>query len=109
MATLFTKIINREIPGDIVYEDDHAVAFKDIDPKAPLHIIIVPRAEIPGVSAVPESGDHQYLLNAAKNVADNLNLESYRLVINQGADAGQTVDHLHIHLLAGRPFSWPPG
>jgi histidine triad (HIT) family protein len=109
MGTLFTKIINREIPGDIVYEDDHAVAFKDIDPKAPVHIIIVPRAEIPGVSAVPESGDHQYLLNAAKNVADKLNLESYRLVINQGADAGQTVDHLHIHLLAGRPFSWPPG
>jgi histidine triad (HIT) family protein len=109
MATLFTKIINREIPGEIVYEDDHAVAFKDIDPKAPVHIIIVPRAELPGVSAVPESGDHQYLLNAAKNVADKLNLESYRLVINQGADAGQTVDHLHIHLLAGRPFSWPPG
>jgi histidine triad (HIT) family protein len=109
MGTLFTKIINREIPGDIVYEDDHAVAFKDIDPKAPVHIIIVPRAEIPGVSAVSESGDHQFLLNAAKNVADKLNLKSYRLVINQGADAGQTVDHLHIHLLAGRPFSWPPG
>jgi histidine triad (HIT) family protein len=109
MATLFTKIINREISGEIVYEDDHAVAFKDIDPKAPVHIIIVPRAEIPGVSAVSESGDHQFLLNAAKNVADKLNLKSYRLVINQGADAGQTVDHLHIHLLAGRPFSWPPG
>ncbi|HJP83974.1 MAG TPA: HIT domain-containing protein [Fimbriimonadaceae bacterium] len=109
MPTLFTKIINREIPGEIVYEDDHAVAFKDIDPKAPVHIIIVPRAEIPGVSTVPELGDHQYLLNAAKNVAAKLNLESYRLVINQGADAGQTVDHLHIHLLAGRPFSWPPG
>lgn len=110
MATLFTKIINREIPGDIVYEDDHVVAFRDIDPKAPVHVILVPRAEIPGVADVPETGDHQHLLNAARKVAEQLGISNgYRLVINQGEDAGQTVPHLHMHLLAGRALSWPPG
>jgi histidine triad (HIT) family protein len=109
MATLFTKIINREIPADIVYEDDHVVAFRDIEPKAPIHILIVPRAEIPGAAHVPESGDHQYLLNAARKIAEQENLESYRLVINQGPEAGQSVDHLHMHLLGGRKLGWPPG
>ena len=109
MATLFTKIINREIPADIVYEDDHVVAFRDIEPKAPIHILIVPRAEIPGAAHVPESGDHQYLLNAARKIAEQEDLESYRLVINQGPEAGQSVDHLHMHLLGGRKLGWPPG
>jgi len=109
MSTLFTKIINREIPADIVYEDDHVVAFRDIEPKAPIHILIVPREEIPGAAHVPESGDHQYLLNAARKIAEQENLESYRLVINQGPEAGQSVDHLHMHLLGGRKLGWPPG
>ncbi len=110
MATLFTKIINREIPGDIVYEDAHCVAFRDINPVAPVHIIIVPRAEISGVATVPETGDHQFLLNAARTVAEQEGLsEGYRLVLNQGESAGQTVPHLHVHLLGGRDFSWPPG
>ena len=110
MATLFTKIINREIPGDIVYEDAHCVAFRDINPVAPVHIIIVPRAEISGVATVPETGDHPFLLNAARTVAEQEGLsEGYRLVLNQGESAGQTVPHLHVHLLGGRDFSWPPG
>ncbi len=109
MATLFTRIIAREIPGDIVFEDEHCVAFRDIDPKAPTHIIIVPRAEIPGVADVPQTGDHQFLLNAAQAVGKKLGLDSYRLVINQGEDAGQSIPHLHIHLLAGRKLGWPPG
>lgn len=110
MPTLFTKIINREIPADIVYEDEHCVAFRDIDPKAPVHILIVPRAEIPGVADVPESGDHQHLLNAARKVAEQEGLSAgYRLVINQGEEAGQSVPHLHLHLLGGRPLAWPPG
>ncbi len=110
MPTLFTKIINREIPADIVYEDDHVIAFRDIDPQAPVHIVIVPRQEITGVGTVPDSGDHQYLLNAARVIGEQLGLASgYRLVINQGADAGQSVDHLHVHLLAGRKLAWPPG
>jgi histidine triad (HIT) family protein len=110
MPTLFTKIINREIPGDIVYEDEHVVAFRDIEPEAPVHIIIVPRAEIPGVASLPEQGDHLYLLNAAKKIAEAEGLANgYRLVINQGPDAQQSVPHLHLHLLGGRQFNWPPG
>jgi len=110
MATLFTRIINREIPADIVYEDDHVVAFRDIDPKAPTHILIIPRQEIRGVAELPEAGDHLHLLNAAKKIGEQEGLTNgYRLVINQGADAGQTVPHLHVHLLGGRSLSWPPG
>lgn len=110
MPTLFTKIIEREIPADIVYEDDYCVAFKDINPQAPIHIVIVPRQEISGVAAVPDAGDHQHLLNAARKVGEIFGLQDgYRLVINQGIDTGQTVDHLHIHLLGGRKFDWPPG
>jgi histidine triad (HIT) family protein len=111
MPTLFTKIINREIPADIVYEDDHVVAFRDIDPKAPVHILIIPRTEIPGVANVEETGDHLYLLNAARKIAEAEGLveQGYRLVINQGEAAGQSVPHLHMHLLGGRDLSWPPG
>lgn len=107
--TLFTRIINREIPGDIVYEDEHCVAFRDIVPVAPTHILVVTRTEIEGVAAVPETGDHQYLLNAARKVAEQEGLESYRLVINQGEDAGQSVPHLHVHVIGGRALTWPPG
>jgi len=110
MPSLFTRIINREIPADIVYEDDYVVAFRDIVPVAPVHIILVPRAEITGVTTLPETGDHTHLLNAAKKVAEQLGLTNgFRLVINQGEDGGQTVDHLHVHLLGGRPMAWPPG
>jgi histidine triad (HIT) family protein len=110
MSTLFTKIINREIPGEIVYEDEHIVAFRDVAPQAPTHIVIVTRTEIPGVASLPASGDHQHLLNAAKEIAEQEGLrDGYRLVINQGEDGGQTVDHLHVHLLGGRRMGWPPG
>lgn len=111
MATLFTKIINGEIPGDIVYRDEHVVAFRDIDPQAPIHILIVPRQEIEGIASLPEQGDHLHLLNAAKKIAEQEGVAAsgYRLVINQGEDGGQAVPHLHVHLLAGRKMSWPPG
>ncbi len=110
MASLFTKIINREIPADIVYEDERVVAFRDIDPKAPVHVLIVPRQEISGLAALPEDGDHLGILNAAKKIAEREGLTGgYRLVINQGPDGGQSVDHLHAHLLGGRKLAWPPG
>ena len=110
MPTLFTKIINREIPATIVYEDDHVVAFRDIAPQAPVHVIIVTRAEISGIAALPDTGDHLHLLNAAKKIAENEGLvNGYRLVINQGVDGAQTVYHLHVHLLGGRQMGWPPG
>lgn len=110
MATLFTRIMLREIPADIVYEDDHVVAFRDVNPQAPVHVLIVPRAEIAGLATLPDDGDHLFILNAAKTIAERLGLTGgYRLVINQGQDGGQTIDHLHAHLLGGRTLSWPPG
>jgi histidine triad (HIT) family protein len=110
MATLFTKIINGEIPGEVVYQDEFVVAFRDITPVAPTHILIVPRAEIPGLAELPEEGDHLHILNAAKKIAEQEGLSGgYRLVVNQGEDAGQTVPHLHAHLIGGRKLSWPPG
>lgn len=110
MATLFTKIINREIPATIVYEDEHVVAFLDIAPEAPTHIVIATRQETPSLAELPDEGDHTHILNAASKIARQQGLTGgYRLVFNQGPDGGQTIDHLHAHLLGGRPMSWPPG
>jgi histidine triad (HIT) family protein len=110
MPTLFTRILQGEIPSTIVYQDDHVFAFRDINPVAPTHILIVPRQEIPGLAELPESGDHLHILNAAKKIAEQEGLtEGYRLVINQGEAAGQTVPHLHAHLIGGRDLTWPPG
>ena len=108
--TLFTKIVNREIPADIVYEDERVVAFRDIAPQAPTHIVIVTRAEIAGLATLPDEGDHLGILNAARKIAEGEGLTGgYRLVINQGEDGGQSVPHLHAHLLGGRKLDWPPG
>ena len=111
--TLFEKIIAREIPAAIVYEDDMVLAFKDIKPQAPTHVLIVPKKPIPRLSeATPE--DHQvlgHLLLKAGEVARQLGLTSsgFRLVFNNGPDAGEAVPHLHCHIMGGRHMSWPPG
>jgi len=109
MPTLFTRIINGEIPGDIVYQDEHVVAFRDIAPQAPQHIVVVTREETPGLNDLPPKGDHQHLLDAIPRVAQAVGLETYRVVINTGEDAGQTVPHLHAHIIGGRKLGWPPG
>ena len=112
MATLFTKIINREIPADIVYEDEQCLAFRDIDPKAPTHILIIPKKEIPKISeaaAVDQKLLGHLLLKAGDIARSEGVSDNFRLVVNNGASAGQTVFHLHIHLMAGRAFDWPPG
>jgi histidine triad (HIT) family protein len=110
--TLFQKIIDREIPAEIVYEDELSMAFKDINPVAPNHILIIPKKHIPKISDA-ELGDKDllgHLMYVAGEVARELGVEdAFRLVINNGAEAQQTVFHLHIHLIAGRPFKWPPG
>jgi histidine triad (HIT) family protein len=110
--TIFSKIIRREIPADIVYEDNLALAFKDISPQAPVHILVIPKQPLPRLSEA-ESQDHAllgHLLLTAKRVADQAGLENgYRIVMNNGPDGGQTVDHLHLHILGGRPLQWPPG
>ncbi len=110
--TVFSKIIRREIPADIVYEDELVLAFKDIAPQAPVHIVLIPKKPIPKLAdATPE--DHAlmgHLLLKVKQIADEAGLDNgFRVVINNGEDGGQTVDHLHIHILGGRPMQWPPG
>ncbi|MBV5260170.1 histidine triad nucleotide-binding protein [Synechococcus moorigangaii CMS01] len=110
--TIFGKIIRREIPADIVYEDDLALAFRDVNPQAPVHILVIPKKPIP---MLPEADDTDqallgHLLLTVKKIASQENLtKGYRVVINTGEDGGQTVFHLHLHLLGDRPLAWPPG
>ena len=113
MPTPFEKIIAGEIPADIVYQDDWCVAFRDINPQAPVHVLVVPRKPIVNVArASDEDGERLgRLMLGARNVARVLGVDQtgYRLVVNNGEGAGQTVFHLHVHLLAGRSLTWPPG
>ena len=111
--TLFEKIRDREIPADIVHEDDHCLAFRDISPQAPVHILVVPKKPVPRIAAA-DNDDATLLgklLIAAAAVARQQGIadSGFRLVINNGRDGGETVPHLHIHLLGGRPLDWPPG
>jgi histidine triad (HIT) family protein len=111
--TIFQKIMDREIPARLVYEDDWVVAFHDVKPQAPIHVLIVPRKVIPRVAeaGTEEQGLLGHLLLKAAEVARGLGLEStgYRLVLNNGRDGGESVPHLHCHILGGRAMGWPPG
>ncbi|MEM6449007.1 MAG: histidine triad nucleotide-binding protein [Cyanobacteria bacterium P01_D01_bin.105] len=110
--TIFSKIIRREIPADIVYEDDLCLAFRDITPQAPTHILLIPKKPMPKLADAEEEDKKLlgHLLFAVQAVAKQENLDNgYRVVINTGEDGGQTVFHLHLHLLGGRPLGWPPG
>ncbi len=110
--TIFKRIIDREIPANIVYEDDQCLAFHDIAPQAPTHVIVIPKKEIASLDQVadddaPLAG---HLIVVLRKLAEELKLtDGYRVVVNCGPYAGQSVDHLHFHLLGGRPLSWPPG
>ena len=110
--TLFEKIINREIPADIIYEDNLSIVIKDIYPQAPTHLLIIPKKVIPKLSDA-DACDQEilgHLMLVAGKVAEQLNLDNtFRVIINNGAKAGQSVFHLHLHLLSGRTLSWPPG
>ncbi len=110
--TIFAKIIRREIPADIVYEDDLALAFKDVQPQAPTHILLIPKKPIPQLdAAMPEDQELLgHLLLTAQKVAQKAGLKNgYRVVINNGMDGGQSVNHLHLHILGDRQMAWPPG
>ncbi len=110
--TLFQKIADRDIPAELVFEDDQSVAFRDINPVAPVHILIVPRDPISGVDALTEAHEALigHLFTVAAQIARAEGLENgYRLVLNCGKDGQQTVPHLHIHLIGGRQMTWPPG
>ena len=110
--TIFGKIARGEIPCDKVYEDELALAFRDINAQAPTHILVIPKEEIEDISKVPEgSGLLEHLFTVATKLAKDEGIEEsgYRLVVNKGPHGGQSVDHLHIHLLGGRQMLWPPG
>jgi len=111
--TLFEKIIAREIPANIVYEDDRVIAFHDVKPQAPVHVLIIPKKPIPRI-AEAKAEDHAvlgHLMLKAAEVAKQLGLtkKGFRLVFNNGPDAGEAVPHLHCHIIGGRKMSWPPG
>jgi histidine triad (HIT) family protein len=108
---LFCKIIQGEIPSDKLFEDDEVVAFRDITPEAPVHFLVIPKKHISGPSAV--TADDEQLIGRLMRVGDEVarqeGIEEYRLVFNNGAKAGQTVFHIHMHVLGGRGLTWPPG
>ena len=110
--TIFEKIVAREIPANIVWENDDAIAFHDVNPQAPVHVLIVPKKVIPRLDDATEKDGEVLgkLLLAARDIAKKLDLASgYRVVINNGPDAGESVPHLHVHLLGKRALAWPPG
>lgn len=110
--TIFAKIIRKEIPADIVYEDDRALAFRDLNPQAPVHVLVIPKEPIVSVGEATEDqeGILGHLMLVAQKVARDEGVgDAFRVVANSGAGAGQSVFHLHLHVLGGRPFSWPPG
>lgn len=110
---IFCRIIEKKIPSKIVYEDDLVTAFEDMNPQAPVHTLVVPKKHIPDIHSMTEADRELvgHLFFTAQKVADDKGLDAkgYRLVINNGRGAGQTVFHIHLHLLSGRYFSWPPG
>ena len=109
--TIFGRIARGELPAKLVHEDDRALAFHDLHPQAPVHLLVIPRKPIARLDAAGP-GDEAllgHLLLVARRVAAEAGLSDYRLVVNNGAGAGQSVFHLHVHVLGGRPFGWPPG
>lgn len=110
--TIFSKIIDREIPAEIVYEDDVCLAFKDVNPQAPMHILIIPKKPVARLADAQQDDQGMLghlLLKAPEVAAQHGYGDAFRLVVNNGEQVGQTVFHLHVHVLGGRPFSWPPG
>ena len=110
--TIFARIIRGEVPARIVHDDDRCLAFHDVAPQAPVHVLVIPRRPIMSLAEVTEADADLlgHLVVVATHVARTLGLaDGYRLVVNCGRDGGQSVDHLHVHLLGGRPLEWPPG
>jgi histidine triad (HIT) family protein len=110
-SNIFQDIIDKKIPADIVYEDELSIAFNDTSPQAPTHILIIPKKNIAKISDANNEDGHLlgHLLLVGKKVMSNIGITDYRVVINNGSGAGQTVFHIHLHILAGRTFGWPPG
>jgi len=111
MSTIFSKILAGELPCDAVYEDDQCLAFRDINPVAPMHILVIPKVEIAQLDRMTEAQESLigHLMRVTGIVARQEGFEDYRVLVNNGAGAGQTVFHLHLHVIGGRSLSWPPG
>ena len=110
--TIFRKIIHKEIPATIIYEDDQCLAFYDISPQAPTHFLVIPKKHISHISAAADDDQSLlgHLITVGKKCAADLGLKKgYRMVVNEGSDGGQSVYHVHLHVLGGRPMNWPPG
>jgi histidine triad (HIT) family protein len=110
-SCLFCRIIRKEIPATIVWEDSHSLAFRDIDPKAPTHVLVIPKVHVASLNEATDPAMLGRLMLAAREIAaeEGVSESGYRVVLNTGAGAGQTVFHLHLHLLGGRKLTWPPG
>ncbi|MDQ2829907.1 MAG: histidine triad nucleotide-binding protein [Chloroflexota bacterium] len=108
---LFCKVAAGRIPAEIVYQDDETVAFRDINLQAPTHVLVIPRRHVPNATEAADANVWEAVMGAAARVArqEGVHDRGYRLVVNCGPEAGQTVDHLHVHVLGGRPLTWPPG
>ena len=110
--TIFQQIIDKEIPSNIIYEDQLCIIIEDISPQAPVHYLAIPKKMIKGISDLDDTGDKDilgHIMISIRNQMVQMNIKDYRLVINNGSEAGQTVFHLHIHILANRTLGWPPG
>lgn len=108
-SCIFCKIAKKEIPTEPVYEDEYTIAFNDLNPQAPVHVLVIPKEHYASLNELDNKEVMSALFSAVKNVVKKLGISEYRTVINTGESAGQTVFHLHIHILAGRPLKWPPG
>lgn len=110
MYCIFCKIVSGEIPSKIVYEDGNVLAFNDIDPQAPVHIVVIPKKHFASILELNDSTILNAIFDSIRKIADEQKMEKgFRIVCNTGSDGGQTVDHLHFHILAGRNLQWPPG
>lgn len=113
MDCVFCKIINKEIPSDIIYEDSDVIAFNDLDPQAPIHFLVIPKKHIQSIATLEEADSQiiSHVFATIKKIASEIGLDEngYRVVTNVGEDGGQSVPHLHFHVLGGRGFKWPPG
>ena len=106
---IFCKIANKEIPTDLIYEDEHVVAFNDLNPQAPVHFLVIPKRHYASMNEVDSQEAFGQIFSSVAKITSKLGIKEYRTVVNTGEDAGQTVFHIHVHVMAGRKFGWPAG
>lgn len=106
---IFCKIANKEIPANFIYEDENVVAFNDLNPQAPTHFLVIPKKHYASLNEINKKGEFENIFSVIPKITEKLGIKEYRTVVNTGASAGQTVFHIHVHVMAGREFTWPAG